>query len=157
MTGPALKGVTERRDVDWLVQWIRNNSELRQSGDADAIAIFNEFNGVPINAFPNLTDDEIYSILMYTENGSAASAAAPATSVEEEVDPGLMNKTNWLLLLLGLIVFIVVVVIVKTIDMVGKLTGREVINWNTVNATLMLLFLIAGLSAGLWELSIHGR
>ena len=156
-TGPALAGVTERRELDWLIRWIRNNVELRQSGDADAIAIYNEFNGTAMNVFADLTDDEIKSILMYTENGPVASAAAATTAEAPVLDEGLFNKTNKILWLLGLLVFIVVVLIVKTLDVVGKLTGREVIPWNNLNAGLMLLFLIVGMTAGLYELSIHGK
>lgn len=157
MTGPALKDITQQRDLDWLIAWIRDNNALRQSGDADAIAIYNEYNKTAMNPFPDLTDDQIKSILMYTENGPLAATAAPAADTTVEVDEGLMNKTNWLLLLLSAIVFIVVVMIIKTIDYVGKLTGREVIPWNNVNALLMLLFLILGMSAGLYELSIHNK
>jgi cytochrome c oxidase subunit II len=157
MTGPALKGITERRDIDWLHSWIRDNVSLRESGNADAIAVYNKFNKTAMNAFPNLTDLEINSILMYTENGPVGKGPAPATAEAANEDPSLFNKTNWLLLLLSLIVFIVVIVIVKTIDMVGRLTGREVIPWNNVNAVLMLLFLILGMAAGLYELSIHSK
>lgn len=157
VTGPALKGVTERREVDWLIKWINNNADLRQSGDADAVAIFNEYNGVSMNLFPDLTEEQIKSILMYTENGPLGEVKTEGGPAPAPVDEGLLNKTNWLLLLLSLIVFIVVVIIVKTLDLVGKLTGREVIPWNNVNATLMLFFLIIGMSAGLYELSIHGK
>lgn len=157
MTGPALKDVTGRRDVEWLLKWIRNNNELRLSGDADAIAIYNEFNGTAMNVFPDLTDEEIKSILMYTENGPIKSVGMDVAPPAPPVDESLFNKTNWLLLLLAIIVFVVVLVIVRTIDLVGKLTGREVIPWNNVNATLMLFFLILGMSAGLYELSIHGK
>ena len=38
--GPALRDVTERRSMEWLTLWIRDNQALRESGDADAIAIF---------------------------------------------------------------------------------------------------------------------
>jgi len=156
VTGPALKGVTERREIDWLLMWIRDNAALRLSGDADAIAIYNEY-GTAMNPFPDLTDEQIFSILMYTENGSATGPPPPPTDDTGGIDESLFNKTNWLLLLLSVIVFIVVIVIVKTIDMVGRVTGREVIPWNNVNAVLMLLFLIVGMTAGLYELSIHSK
>ena len=156
-TGPALAGVTERRELDWLISWIRNNNALRQSGDADAIAIYNEYNGTAMTVFPDLTDDQIKSILMYTENGPVAKAGTKTEETPVEVDEGLFSKTNKILFLLGLLVFMVVVLIVKTLDYVGKLTGREVIPWNNLNAALMLVFLIVGMTAGLYELSIHGK
>ena len=156
-TGPALAGVTERREMDWLIKWIRNNNELRQSGDADAIAIYNEYNGTAMNVFEDLSDVEIKSILMYTENGPLDQPKATEESAAPVLDEGVFNRTNKILALLALLVFVVIVLIVKTIDIVGKMTGREVIPWNNVNAGLMLLFLIVGMAAGLYELSIHGK
>ena len=51
-----LGGVTERRENDWLKAWIKNNAALRASGDRDAIAVFNEYNGSVMSAFPQLSD-----------------------------------------------------------------------------------------------------
>ena len=69
LIGPALAGVTERRENDWLKSWIKNNAALRASGDKDAIAIFNEYNGSVMSAFPQLSDAQIDDILYYTEVG----------------------------------------------------------------------------------------
>ena len=156
-TGPALAGVTERRELDWLIKWVRNNNELRQSGDADAIAIYNEYNGTAMNVFADLSDDEIKSILMYTENGPIAAVVQNGPAEPLPVDEGLFSKTNKILFFLSLLLFIVVILIVKTIDVVGKLTGKDVIPWNNLNAGLMLAFLIVGMAAALYELSIHGK
>ena len=51
-TGPELYNVTERRDRDWLYRWIKNNKELRDSGDPEAIAIYEEYNQTAMNLFP---------------------------------------------------------------------------------------------------------
>ena len=74
LVGPALGGVTERRSEAWLLAWIRNNAALRASGDADAIAIFEEYGGSVMTAFENLSDDDIQSILAYTNMPAAAPA-----------------------------------------------------------------------------------
>ena len=63
LVGPALGDVTERREADWLKSWIKDNAALRASGDADAIAVFNEYNGSAMSAFPSLTDKNIEDIL----------------------------------------------------------------------------------------------
>ncbi len=68
-TGPALGGVEERRTNEWLKAWIKDNAALRATGDADAIAIFNEYNGSVMTAFPQLSDDDIDAILAYTTHG----------------------------------------------------------------------------------------
>jgi mono/diheme cytochrome c family protein len=70
LVGPALGGVTERRELDWLLSWIKDNAALRASGDADAIAIFEEYNGSVMTAFPQFSDQEIKDILAYTIEGS---------------------------------------------------------------------------------------
>jgi cytochrome c oxidase subunit II len=154
--GPALFKVTERREMDWLIKWVRNNVELRQSGDPDADAIYKEFNGKVMTVFGDLTDDQIKSILMYTENGPLDKVVDEG-QVVQAIDEGLFSRTNKILFFLSLLVFIVIILIIKTIDIVGKLTGKEVIPWNNVNAGLMLAFLIIGMIAGLYELSIHSK
>lgn len=70
VVGPALGDVTQRRETEWLLSWIRNNEELRSSGDADAVAIFEEYNGSIMPAFPALSDQDIMDILVYTIEGS---------------------------------------------------------------------------------------
>ena len=69
LVGPKLAGVEERRENDWLKAWIRNNAELRASGDADANAIYEEYNGSNMTAFPQLSDKQIDDILYYTTVG----------------------------------------------------------------------------------------
>ena len=68
LIGPALEGVSERRSKEWLLAWIRDNNALRASGDADAIAIFEEYNGMPMTPYPQFSDQDIYDILAYTDN-----------------------------------------------------------------------------------------
>lgn len=159
VVGPALSGVAKRRTHEWLLQWIRNNEKFRKTGDPDAIAIYEEYNGSAMSAFEDLTDDQINSIIMYTENGDlgAAPADSSATSAVAPPDKGLIKKVNWGLFIMILTVGLIVIMILKILDMVGKITGREVIHWNNVNANLMLLFVIAGLAACAWEYIYHGR
>ena len=74
VVGPALGGVVARLEkdqglkTDWLHKWIKNNEELRASGDKYANEVF-EANGKQImQTFPNLTDKDIDDILAYTTN-----------------------------------------------------------------------------------------
>lgn len=72
MTGPALRYVEKRLseeeglDRQWLYSWIRNSSALIKSGDAYANKVYNEWNQVAMNAFPQLSDADIDNILAYT-------------------------------------------------------------------------------------------
>src|SRR5210317_114053 len=46
MVGPGLKGLTERRDIGWIKEWIKNPQALIDAGDSTAIAVFEEYNKV---------------------------------------------------------------------------------------------------------------
>ncbi len=66
MTGPALRGVGDKYEKEWLYKWIRNSAELIKSGDERANKIFNEYNKSPMTAFPQLSDADIDNIIAYT-------------------------------------------------------------------------------------------
>lgn len=78
LIGPALEGISERRTKEWLHSWIKDNNALRASGDADAIAIYEEYNKMPMTAYPQLSDQDIDDILAYTDNKPQAK---PETAV----------------------------------------------------------------------------
>jgi len=65
-TGPALRGVASKYSRDWLYKWISNSQELIQSGDSQAVALFDEWNGSVMTAFPQLSNTDIDNILAYT-------------------------------------------------------------------------------------------
>lgn len=78
LVGPDLKGVTERRDHDWLVRWLSNPPALVAAGDPTATTLLKENNNVQM---PNLglTGAQIDALLAYlAAPGGASSPAAPA-------------------------------------------------------------------------------
>ncbi|MDY0103725.1 MAG: c-type cytochrome [Lentimicrobium sp.] len=68
LVGPELVGVPAVREREWLVKFIRNSKELIESGDPHAIEVFEANNKIPMQAFPNLSDGEINSIIDYIAN-----------------------------------------------------------------------------------------
>ncbi|WP_341652833.1 c-type cytochrome [Blattabacterium cuenoti] len=68
MIGPALHGVTEKRNRKWLHQWIKNNKSLRESGDQDALEIYKEYGNIEMNPFPQLSEKQIDDILSFIKN-----------------------------------------------------------------------------------------
>ncbi|WP_231372704.1 c-type cytochrome [Aureivirga sp. CE67] len=78
LIGPPLKGVTERRSNEWLQAWIKDNQALIKSGDADAKDLFEEYNKMPMQAFPQLSEQDINDILAYTDGKPAAKAETVA-------------------------------------------------------------------------------
>ncbi|MDH5803639.1 MAG: c-type cytochrome [Gemmatimonadota bacterium] len=61
--GPDLLGIQDRRDHDWLVNWIDDPLGMLET-DADAQALLAEFNGVPMSP-NNLDRDQIEQVLAY--------------------------------------------------------------------------------------------
>ncbi len=112
MTGPALFGVTERRSTEWLYSWIKNSAAMIASGDAEAVAIYEEYNKTAMNAFPQLSNTDIDNILAYVNVPKAAPAAAVAGAGDATVaDGGSGVSTNVLLAILALVFLMLVVVL----------------------------------------------
>lgn len=114
-TGPALHGVTDKRDKDWLYQWIKNSSEMIASGDPEAVAIYEEFNQTAMTAFPQLSNAEIDDILAYVEQpkpepqtsavaGGGENQGGSGSGVSVEIILGVLSFV--LLLLIGVLVLV---------------------------------------------------
>lgn len=162
LVGPALKDVHKRRSYEWLTKWIRNNESLRKSGDKDAIDVFEKNNKLVMTSFTDLKDDEMASLIMYIEDasaggGAAVGPAATATAESTPLDQNVVSKVNWVLILLFVLVAIILFMIVKILDQVSLIRGKDVIKWNSVNAIICLVFMIVGFIACAWEFYVHGK
>jgi cytochrome c2 len=51
-TGPALRGIAQKHDKEWLYKWIHNPAAMIKSGDAAAVKVYEENNKVNMTAFP---------------------------------------------------------------------------------------------------------
>jgi mono/diheme cytochrome c family protein len=104
MTGPALRYVEQRLydeqglDRQWLYSWIRNSSALIKSGDAYANKIYNEWNQVAMNAFPQLSDTDINNILAYTAQDPPAPAVTAVATDGGEGASGASGVSEKLIL-----------------------------------------------------------
>src|SRR5690606_8555627 len=76
LVGPALKGVTERRDSAWLYNFIKNSQEMILAGDPLAVELFNRYNKVPMPAHPHLSDEQIGAILRHIDSEAEQAALA---------------------------------------------------------------------------------
>ena len=95
LIGPALEGITEKREQDWLIAWIKDSPGMINSGDKLAVQVFEENNKLPMTANPHLSDQDIIDILEYTKGEPVVQEVAAA----QEVDPGVelgkaLFKTN---------------------------------------------------------------
>lgn len=105
VVGPGLQGINEKRSKEWLVKWIQNSAELIASGDADANAIFEEYNKTPMPA-QAVSEEDITAILAYIANPPGEKAVAAEGTETAVVDvPKKDNSTTMLFLLIVVIVF----------------------------------------------------
>ncbi len=127
MTGPALRGVADKHDREWLYKWIHNSSEMIKSGDAAAVKLFNDNNKSVMTAFPELSNADIDNILAYTSEPAPVaekntSAAPPGT----HADGGMSND----LILVALVVVMAILItmlflVTRTLKRIATANGIE--------------------------------
>ena len=66
LTGPGLAYSTTKYSKQWLYKWTTNASALIESGDQEAIKIFNEYRSIQPSF--NLSEQEVLSIYNYIDN-----------------------------------------------------------------------------------------
>lgn len=123
LTGPALGGVQER----WagreklLHDWIRNSQAVIGSGDKYANDLYVKWNKSQMSAFPNLTDDDINSLLLYIDGvftgaiGGKPVAAVGATSAAPEQKSN-SNILYWFIAGVLLILSFMLLKVVKSLN-----------------------------------------
>jgi mono/diheme cytochrome c family protein len=120
LIGPALKGVSAKYDKEWLYAWIKNSAAMIKAGDEQAIAIYEEYNKVAMNAFPQLSNEDIDNILAYTdyvpEPVATSTAVSGAQSSTDE--PSLAND-----IILGLLIVVLLVLVTMLYLVTKTLTG----------------------------------
>ena len=159
LVGPALAGVEERRENDWLKEWIKDNAALRASGDADAIAIYEEYNKSSMNAFPQLSDAQIDDILYYTTVGELKKVVDPGLQVATTT-PTSGGSPEWVIYFLAAAIIVAFLLIIGLMKQIAELKGgakkkdngvdirRDLIElWEGImrNTFLKILFVIFGL------------
>ena len=108
--GPALNGVTNRREKQWIYTWIENSAAMIASGDPDAVAIYEEYNQTAMPAFPQLSEEDVNNILAYVEQPKPApQAAVAATGGGGDAGSGGGVSMN---IILGILIFVLIMLLV---------------------------------------------
>ncbi|MCB0540602.1 MAG: c-type cytochrome [Bacteroidetes bacterium] len=92
--GPGLLNIGDKRDKEWLKEWIKDSQAFINSGNADAVQIFKEFNEMVMPPFTQLSDADIDAILVYLGVGAKGGEAVAETPVVEEVAPVNFTKED---------------------------------------------------------------
>ena len=84
LVGPDLAGVHDRRSQEWLERFVASSQSMIKDGDAEAAALFEEFNRVPMpDSF--ISEEQIRQVLSYIKSQSSSQTADVAPSEAEQV------------------------------------------------------------------------
>lgn len=86
LAGPDLAGVHERRSQEWLEAFVKSSQSMIDDGDAEAVALFEEFNQMPM---PDslVSDEQVRQVLSYIEARSSNETATADTSASAQAIP----------------------------------------------------------------------
>ena len=173
-TGPALTPKVNELEESFLIPWIRNNVELRASGNKQAIEAA-KFSPSEMTAFPNLTDDQIKNIIAYAKAGEPKKeVAAGAGAVKDEGVSGLSIAGVIAIIVLSIVVLVVLGRAVKMLErLILEKQGIEVVEDDNVSLatglkglfknkkfvffSVLCLVIVLGSFGwmGMWETGVH--
>ncbi len=119
LVGPALAGVHDRRDMDWIKAFVRNSQAVIASGDQYAVDLFEKYNRTVMTSF-NLSDEDIEAVVAYirAEEEKAAAPAAADSEVGDAATAAPAGPSKYitaimvgLVVVLGLILIVLVLII----------------------------------------------
>ena len=105
LIGPGLLGVTDRRTKEWLKKWINSSSDFIASGDADAIAIYEEYNKVAMPSY-YFEDADYEAVYAYLKNPPVKVEVLDTGDLLAAEDEGV--KTSTQLIFIGLFLLLLV-------------------------------------------------
>ena len=130
LVGPGLKGISERRPIEWIVKWVHNPQAVIASGDKYANDLYNKFNKAAMTPYPNFSEAQIKGIIAYIDASNAAPAApaAGAAPVTGAAAPAAQSSGGMMeVLLVGLLIIMLVVLIalLSIVNSLSKLAKAE--------------------------------
>ncbi|HLS70292.1 MAG TPA: c-type cytochrome [Chitinophagaceae bacterium] len=121
-TGPALQGITNEVDMDWLYSWVKNSGALIESGDKRAVAVYEEYNRLAMPPFPSLSNDDIDAIFDYVNNFSDAPAGGGGEAQTAAVEK---KDSTWLYAIITIMLLILVIVLSKVNKTLKKIANDQ--------------------------------
>lgn len=131
--GPALKDVHQRREKEWLIQWIRNSQKMIADGDPTAVALFEEYNKTVMTAYP-FSDEEITSLLAYIKVESAkepvvetggGDGSGQVANAEQGVSEGYLTAVLIILVVVLILILITLVIVVQVLSKYIKKNSKD--------------------------------
>jgi mono/diheme cytochrome c family protein len=131
VVGPGLKGINERRQLPWLIKWVKNSTLVIQSGDAYANELYNKFGKTQMQSF-DFKDEEVVSIMAYLKSAEKSAPAIDNTS-KIPVDPTIKpqeasqdtSTINYILFLFIVILILILIILVIVISILTKYLNNK--------------------------------
>ncbi|MCO6148074.1 c-type cytochrome [Flavobacterium sp. NRK1] len=135
-TGPALRGVADRHDREWIYKWVANSSAMIKAGDPAAVKLFAENNNAVMTPFPQLSKGDIDNIMAYTSAPAPVATPSAGTAVQGAASGGSDTSSNVVLGLLVVVLGVLIVMLVlvnKTLTRISNNNGIEVVKEPSVS------------------------
>ena len=106
VVGPALQNVVADQGAEWVYAWVKNNQALRESGDAHANEVYNEFNQGVMPAYEWLGEESLNDVVQYLADWKGKQEAKAPVAVP--VGPAPMQQAPyempvWLKIFAGIV------------------------------------------------------
>ena len=114
LTGPALAGVDQRRSLDWIIDFVHSSQSVIKKGDKEAIALFKQFNNIPMPDHTDLTAAQIGNVVEYIKSETNAPTQKEVKNEDKPVSTYLpieLRNYGFLLIFFSLLVLLVGVVL----------------------------------------------
>lgn len=125
--GPALRGVSDKYDRDWMYKWIQNSQALIGAGDPLAVKLFEENNKSVMTAFPALSETDIDNILAYTSQPKAEPVATTGVDATTTTSNGGGSVSNTLVIAALALIFLLLVImlflVTNTLKRIAEANG----------------------------------
>jgi mono/diheme cytochrome c family protein len=123
VVGPGLKGISQRRPIDWIVKWVHNPQAVIASGDKYAVDLYNKFNKAAMTPYPGYSEVQIKSVIAYIDAQAAAPVAAAGAAPVAGAAPaeGSSNGGMMQYIMIALLA-VMVLVLVALLSIVSSLT-----------------------------------
>lgn len=126
VVGPALKNVYNRREIPWLINFIKNSQKVIASGDDYAVELYNKYGKAIMPSHDFLKDEEIKSILGYikvqTDNPPAKETETASADGTPAGGGGSGIPQEYLYLIIGGFVVVLLLILVVLSMIVTVLT-----------------------------------
>ena len=129
LVGPGLKDISKRRELPWLVKWVKNPQAVLASGDDYAKKIYAEAGNAQMTAFANYGEKEVKDVIAYVDKFNTAppvvaGVAAVGGGATQSGVPS--DMFTYILVALLVVMLVVLGVLLSVVGLLSKTVNGSV-------------------------------